>query len=59
MSNAQDLISESTEKNTIIHAEYSEELATDLLIECEDNVDTPETAEFWGEDWRVILDKAA
>lgn len=57
---AAQMIAESTATTTTIHAAWSADLATDLLVECDDSVDTDERVEFWGTtengaEWRVHL----
>lgn len=61
---AQDLISRSISQGEIVHAEWTEELETDLVCESEDSVRNDGTLELWGttesgSEWRVHLDAPA
>lgn len=58
---ATDLIARSVSHSEIVWADWTSDLASDLLVECEDNVEASETVhEFWGvtdngDEWRVHL----
>lgn len=57
---AQDLIERSVSHTEIAHAAWSEALADELALECEDSVETGEVVEYWGTrpdgaEWRVHL----
>lgn len=62
METAKDLIAQSIRYNEITHAPYAPELCDEMLVECEDHVDSNSgVVEFWGTDddgdtWRVHLD---
>jgi hypothetical protein len=56
---ANDLIARSARHTEIVTAEWTEDLAVDLLLDCEDNCDVNGRIEFWGRndagEWRVHL----
>jgi len=60
--NAIDLIARSASHNEIITAEWTAELAVDLILACEDHVDVNGRIECWGTndagEWRVHLNGA-
>jgi hypothetical protein len=58
--NAQEAIARSISHNEIVHAEYDEDMATDLELRADDSAVNGDTYEFWGQDddgneWRVHL----
>lgn len=57
---AQEAIERSISHNEIVHAEYDEDLATELQFACEDSAENGDVYEFWGttdggSEWRVHL----
>lgn len=59
-----DLIQHSISYNEIAHADYSDDLALDLMIACDDWVESGTVCEYWGttdngDEWRVHLRGAA
>lgn len=62
MEKAQSLINKSIGYDKTIKQFYTEDVATNLLIECEDNNDMGDSVEYWGTTddgmkWRVLLVK--
>jgi hypothetical protein len=53
--NIQQAINESIQYNKIVHLPWSRAAEVELMTRCDDCV--PECGEFWGEDWRVHLDR--
>lgn len=61
---AADLIAASVREDRIVHAPWTEALATDLLVESDDSADNGSEREFWGttlagDAWRVHLEVAS
>jgi len=54
-SDIQDAITESMAYNCIVHLPWSQKAEDELTTQCVECV--PECGEFWGEDWRVHLDR--
>lgn len=54
-----DAIDRSISHDEIVHLDYSDVVAADLLAECDDSVENGDVVEYWGErdgqPWRVHL----
>lgn len=52
---ALEAINRSISHDEIVTLRYTDELAANLFVECDDWVDTGRVVEYWSYDWRVHL----